>query len=160
MIPHLTITLENEENFLQFAAEFSQNFLKALQTQCCVVFLEGELGVGKTNFVRGFLRGLGYLDLVTSPTYGFVQSYELQGQVRVIHHFDLYRISHPELFESMGFSDYFTDNTLCFIEWPTQGGAFLPKPNIHIHIENKLNKRCLRISADSKYGQSLLSFKQ
>lgn len=137
------IQVEGESAMLEFAANFAKQLIPQLQSICYTIFLEGDLGAGKTTFVRGFLLGLGYFEVVKSPTFTFVESYELLD--RVIHHFDLYRISDPAVLESRGLRDYFIDSALCFIEWPKNGGKYLPKPDIVIHIEGTGNQRRLKI---------------
>ena len=140
---HIILEIEGEHAMLGFAANFAKYLMLNLQRRCCTVFLEGELGAGKTTFVRGFLQSLGYSEVVKSPTFTFVESYKLSG--RIIHHFDLYRISRPEMLEDRGVRDYFLDNMLCFIEWPKQGAAYLPKADIVIQIEGSGNQRRLNI---------------
>lgn len=137
------IQIKNETELLKFAAGFAQHILPTLSPQCCTVHLQGALGAGKTTFVRGFLQGLGYAGMVKSPTFIFVESYALQ--VKTVHHFDFYRLTDPELFELKGFRDYFTSDTLCFIEWPLRAGHYLPKADIPIFIEGIGEGRCLDI---------------
>ena len=138
-----TLQLKNESELLEVAANFAKQLLPTLGSPCCTVFLHGDLGAGKTTFVRGFLQGLGYAEPVKSPTFTFVESYALSG--KIIHHFDFYRITDPELFELRGFRDYFINNSICLIEWPSQGEGYLPKADISIFIEGVGEQRCLKI---------------
>lgn len=80
------------------------------------VLLTGELGAGKTTFVRGILKGMGYHGIVVSPTFSLVESYPI-GAVN-IHHFDLYRLENERELELIGFRDYFTEENIVIIEWP------------------------------------------
>ena len=92
------------------------------------IYLEGPLGAGKTTFVKGFLRGLGYMHAVKSPTYTLVETYALNEIVFL--HADLYRIKDPIELENMGFRDYFNPNTISLIEWASHAKGWLPKPDI------------------------------
>ncbi|MFU8787925.1 MAG: tRNA (adenosine(37)-N6)-threonylcarbamoyltransferase complex ATPase subunit type 1 TsaE [Methylobacter sp.] len=102
----------------------------------CLVFLQGDLGAGKTTLVRGVLRAAGYTGAVKSPTYTLVEEYSLNG--RKLFHFDLYRVADPEELEWIGIRDYFDQDCLCFIEWPDKGNGFLPQPDrvISLAVEN------------------------
>ncbi|MGZ8224195.1 MAG: tRNA (adenosine(37)-N6)-threonylcarbamoyltransferase complex ATPase subunit type 1 TsaE [Methylobacter sp.] len=103
----------------QFGAE-----LWTLLPSKCLIFLQCDLGAGKTTLVRGFLRAAGYSGTVKSPTYALVEDYLING--RKIFHFDLYRLTDPEELEWIGIRDYFDQDCVCFIEWPERGQGFLP----------------------------------
>lgn len=97
-----------------------------------VVFLQGDLGAGKTTLVRAILQGLGYTGHVKSPTFTLVEPYHLHYDV---YHFDLYRIKAPAELEDIGWRDYFHGNSICLIEWPEKAGNLLPKPTWSIRLE-------------------------
>ena len=120
----------NEKEMLKVATEYVRT-LKA----GTVIFLHGDLGAGKTTFVKGILRALGYEGNVKSPTYTLVENYEFDEFN--IYHFDLYRLADPEELEWIGVRDYFNENSISFIEWPEKGEGFLMKPDVDIHIKYK-----------------------
>lgn len=107
-----------------------------------VIFLRGELGAGKTTLVRGLLRAAGYTGTVKSPTYTLVEEYWIAK--RRVCHFDLYRLHDPAELEWMGFADYLDDSTLCIIEWPEQGGEYLPLPDMSLYLDYSGTGRLLR----------------
>ena len=98
-----------------------------------IIFLEGELGAGKTTISRGILRGFGYEGVVASPTYTLLELYELT--VHRVAHFDLYRITGAKDLEGIGFRDYLDGQTICLIAWPENSAEFLPPPNLRIILE-------------------------
>ena len=97
-----------------------------------VVFLDGDLGAGKTTLARGILRGLNYAGAVTSPTYTLVERYDAGG--RAVYHFDLYRLEGPAELEATGLRDWLDGEAIILIEWPERGGDALPAPDIRVDI--------------------------
>ena len=103
-----------------------------------MVYLQGDLGSGKTTFVRGILTAMGCQTQIKSPTYTLVETYEMPKGV--VHHFDLYRLEHPEELEFVGGREYFSES-LCFVEWPEKGLGWLPKPDLLIELAVQGNTR-------------------
>lgn len=92
-----------------------------------VVHVSGELGVGKTVFVRGACRALGVTGPVTSPTYTVGNLYRTAAGA--VAHLDLYRSAGVTVEEAADLEPYF-DGTICFVEWPDAGAAMLPPPRL------------------------------
>jgi tRNA threonylcarbamoyladenosine biosynthesis protein TsaE len=116
-----------------------------------LVFLNGELGAGKTTLVRGVLRGAGYTGAVKSPTFTIVEEYTIAEQK--ILHFDLYRLTDPEELEWIGIGDYLAQNSLCFIEWPTLGQGFLPEPDLIVNLAIQGKARSAELLFNSKNSE-------
>ena len=144
------IYLENEQATEQLAAE-----LAALCHQATVIYLQGDLGAGKTAFSRGFIHALGYVGRVKSPTYTLVEPYEV-GSWRIFH-FDLYRLCDPEELEFIGIRDYFESDCLCLIEWPDKGAGLLAAADLSISIEFNPVGRTYLISGLTEHGQQLVA---
>jgi len=118
------------------------------------IYLDGELGTGKTTLVRGLIRALGHMGAVKSPTFALVEPYRIED--KDIYHFDLYRLSDPEELEYMGLRDYFTPSSLCLVEWPEKGGRMLPAPDLLLKLEHDGASRDVSISAATESGEFMI----
>lgn len=103
-----------------------------------IVCIDGDLGVGKTVFTKGFAEGLGVGDDVVSPTFTIIQEYT-DGRLPM-YHFDVYRIGHPDEMYDIGYEEYFYGDGVCLVEWSSRIEELLPEESIHINIEKDLEK--------------------
>lgn len=122
--------------------------------QGIIVFLNGDLGAGKTTLTRGFVQGMGHVGNVKSPTYTLVEPYDLQDWQ--VYHFDLYRLADPEELEYMGIRDYFNSNCCSFIEWPEKGQGMLPKADMIIDLVYLDEQRQVSLQANTPLGEQLV----
>lgn len=118
------------------------------------LYLKGELGAGKTTFVRGLLRGLGYQDKVKSPTYTLVEPYDLERFT--IYHFDLYRFKDEHEWDDAGFREYFNNQSVCLVEWPEKAGHILPQPDISIELSHQSFGRHIHLVSFTSIGTECL----
>ena len=126
------ITLSDEAATLACGARFASTLLPGLN-----IYLHGDLGTGKTTFVRGVLHGLGYIGKVKSPTYTLVEIYQLEQSLISaynVYHFDLYRFIDEDEWDAAGFREYFNPQSICMIEWPEKAEHILPEPDIHVQL--------------------------
>ena len=104
----------------------------------------GEMGAGKTTFIKAVCNFLKVEDIVSSPTFAIINEYSTEDNKQVFH-FDFYRLKNTgELFD-IGYEDYFFSNNYCFIEWPEKIEAFLPEGTIRVNIsvDRKNNSRLI-----------------
>lgn len=120
-----------------------------------VVYLEGDLGAGKTTLVRGLLRKLGAGGAVKSPTYTLVEPYVISGLN--LYHFDFYRFKAPEEFLDAGLDEYFSSDGLCLVEWPERAQPYLPSADLRIRLALDGGGRRAGIEAVSARGRQWLS---
>lgn len=145
-----SLTLSDEAATLACAARVARS-----SGQDMTIYLHGDLGAGKTTFVRGYLRALGVSGHVKSPTFTVVEPYQLpQGTA---YHFDLYRIVDPEELELLGVRDYFAPNAFVLVEWPERGGGVLPQPDLTVHLDYAGSARHLTLRAVTDKGCEVLA---
>ena len=118
-----------------------------------VVHLLGDLGAGKTTFVRGVLQGLGHHGPVTSPTYTLVEIYHLPPWQ--VFHLDLYRLNRAHELELIGLRDMMTRQTVMLVEWPEKGQGVLPPADYTLQFDYTPTGRRVAIRlADGVAGRS------
>ena len=120
-----------------------------------VIYLQGDLGSGKTTLVRAMLHAIGYAGKVKSPTYTLVEQYEVAG----LHfrHFDLYRFRDEAEWETAGLRDEFNGRNICLIEWPEKAMGLAPSADLQISLEILPRGRNARIHATTRTGRECLS---
>lgn len=127
----LSVTTSSENETMLVGEKLAKTANKGV-----VFTLVGDLGAGKTHFVKGFVKGLGCDELVTSPTFTLLNVYE--GGKFPVYHFDMYRLSSKEEGEELGFNEYFDLKTLdgiVFVEWPSQVEGMIKCSHIEIRID-------------------------
>lgn len=103
-----------------------------------VFAFRGDMGAGKTTFIKAICEQLGVEDVINSPTFAIVNEYR-SGSGELIYHFDFYRINKPEEAYDFGYEDYFYSGALCFIEWPEKVEDLLPPDSVDVFIEESDN---------------------
>ena len=135
----------------EYATEkFGRLLAEAIGLEGAVVFLHGNLGMGKTTLCRGVMGFWGHQGAVKSPTYTLVEPYIFEGVQ--IYHFDLYRLGDPEELEFLGIRDYFEERACCLIEWPEKGAGMLPVADLELFLTEKKPGREIKWSKNTQKG--------
>ena len=137
-----------EQELEVFANKFASDLHLPL-----VVWLQGDLGAGKTSFARALIHALGYKGRVKSPTYGLLEQYQI-ASLQVLH-MDLYRINDPGELEFLGLGDLLDDKTILLIEWPDRGGDWLPEPDFIFEFGYASEGRDLHWIACTKLARTI-----
>lgn len=110
-----------------------------------IFVFEGDMGAGKTTFIKVLAKALGIKELVSSPTFSIVNEYEAEGNT--FYHFDFYRIKNLQEAYDIGYEEYFYSGDTCFIEWPEKVEELLPEHYIKVEIKMlSENERLLSIN--------------
>lgn len=134
----ISIKIDNIDNLPQAA----NSFLSHIDHRKVFAF-HGEMGAGKTTFIKALCDVLGVEDIVNSPTFAIVNEYTTREQ-DIVYHFDCYRIDTPEEAYDFGAEDYLYSGNLCLIEWPQNIETLLPDDTRHVFIaENPDGTRTL-----------------
>ena len=157
------ISLKDESATLEFGARLAAATFKApppdgdavalgvgIPHTGGTIYLQGDLGAGKTTLTRGFMRAFGYTGAVKSPTYTLVEPYEFE--LCNIYHFDLYRLADPEEVAYLGTDEYFAPSNLCLIEWAEKGAKWLPGADLVIDIATEGTGRRLTCQSLTEKG--------
>ena len=127
----MEITIDSIDNIREAARQFVGNMGDA-----SVFAFYGNMGAGKTTFIKAVCEELGVEDVITSPTFAIVNEYRSEETGELIYHFDFYRIKKLEEVYDMGYEDYFYSGALCFIEWPELIEELLPEDAVKVEIEH------------------------
>jgi tRNA threonylcarbamoyladenosine biosynthesis protein TsaE len=128
-------------------SEAAQKFLRFAEADKIFLFT-GEMGVGKTTFIKAVCREIGVFDTVSSPTYSIVNEYQYdEGK---IYHFDFFRIKTESEAYDIGFEEYLHSGSYCFIEWPEKIRGLWPSDYVEIAIEQDIDMQ--RIIKAEKVG--------
>jgi tRNA threonylcarbamoyladenosine biosynthesis protein TsaE len=136
MTTGLTITLPD----LQATITLGSNIANALTPGTCI-YINGELGVGKTTLVRAILQALGVTGHIKSPTFALVEEYECEKFQ--LYHFDLYRLNDAAELENLGIRDYASSDAVLIFEWAEKGGTQIPAADLQIDMH---------LGADGRYA--------
>ena len=133
------LTLSSLEDTRKLGQELAKEILKRKGEAAFVVFLDGDLGTGKTTLVKEIIFALGVKEKVKSPTFTIIEPYELNNEN--IYHIDLYRIIDPTELEIIGLREYLNEsNAIIFIEWPEKSYGYLKKFDLKISLKHSSEK--------------------
>jgi tRNA threonylcarbamoyladenosine biosynthesis protein TsaE len=124
-----------------------------------VIYLEGNLGAGKTTLVRGLLRGLGHTGKVRSPTYTLVEIYSVRrlDLSLAVYHFDFYRLNQPEEYLEAGLEEYFRSDAVCLVEWPDKAAPHVPAADMSVALDFEVDGRRAVVRAATERGRQCLN---
>ena len=143
------LTLSSLEDTKKLGQELAKEILKRKGEASFVVFLDGDLGTGKTTLVKEIIFALGVKEKVKSPTFTIIEPYELNNEN--IYHVDLYRIIDPSELEIIGLREYLNESkAIIFIEWPEKSYGYLKKFDLKISLKHlSENERKCRIELNT-----------
>ncbi len=113
-----------------------------------VLFLQGDLGAGKTTFTQGLAEGLNIKECVNSPTFVLISEY-LSGRLP-LYHMDLYRIEEETQLFDLGVEDYFFGNGVCVVEWPNIAEAFFPESYAIFRLSHMGHERGIELMIEGR----------
>ena len=133
------LTLSSLEDTKNLGKEIAKEILKRKDKSAFIVFLDGDLGTGKTTLVKEIIFALGIKEKVKSPTFTIIEPYELND--KNIYHIDLYRMNDPSELEIIGLREYLNESeAIIFIEWPEKSFGFLKKFDLKISLKHSSEK--------------------
>ena len=120
-----------------------------------VVYLEGDLGAGKSTLARALLRALGVAGAIRSPTYTLVERYPVPGGEAA--HLDLYRLAAASELDFLGLDELSAEAGLWLVEWPERGEGGLPAPDLRLRLAVEGSGRRIRLAPGSPEGEAWLA---
>lgn len=151
---HLTLALSDEAATLALGAALATGLAPGM-----AIWLEGDLGAGKTTLVRGLLRAAGETGPVKSPSYALLEVHVVSGLN--FYHFDFYRFNQAEEYLDAGLDEYFSESGICLVEWPDKAAPYLPAPDMRIELRvgsgASAAGRIARLTAVSARGRTCLA---
>jgi tRNA threonylcarbamoyladenosine biosynthesis protein TsaE len=154
---HLELLLGDAHATEILGAALAQAYLRG-GAGGAVVYLQGELGAGKTTCARSLLRTLGAAGVIRSPTYTLVEVYQPRGITCV--HVDLYRLQGPSDVAELGLRDYFDGECLLLVEWPEKGRSVLPPADLDLVLRYHEEARRASLDAPTARGRQWLKLLQ
>ena len=127
--------MELKINSLEEISAVAEEFIRLAMQEDTVFAFNGQMGAGKTTFVKALCEALGVSEPVTSPTFAIVNEYRSDETGELIYHFDFYRIKKLEEAYDMGCEDYFYSGAVCLIEWPELVEDLLPGNTVWVDIK-------------------------
>jgi tRNA threonylcarbamoyladenosine biosynthesis protein TsaE len=124
-----TIIIQN----IKTIGEAAQEFIRLMDGRTVFAF-NGQMGAGKTTFIKSVCMALGVSDVINSPTFAIVNEYRSDISGSLIYHFDFYRINTVQEACNIGTEDYLASGALCFIEWPEKVESLLPEDTVFVEI--------------------------
>jgi tRNA threonylcarbamoyladenosine biosynthesis protein TsaE len=121
-----------------------------------VIYLQGELGAGKTALVRALLRSCGVQGRIKSPSYALLETYKVSSLY--FYHLDFYRFKNPQEWQEAGFRDLFHSNAVVLIEWPEKADGLLPQPDLLINLLYEGEGRIVNIDAYTQKGLACVNY--
>ena len=134
----------NNENELDF---ISKEIFEKFKSK--VFLFYGEMGVGKTAFIKSICKHLNVIDVVSSPTFSIVNQY-VNDQDEFIYHFDFYRTNNKNEIFDIGYEEYLFSDSFCFIEWPERLDNLLPNKYLDIKMKLRDGNRVIKIKEINK----------
>lgn len=140
----MKIIVQSEDQLPQAAKQLLANFPNEK-----IFAFHGDLGAGKTTFIKVLCEQLGVSDTMSSPSFSLVNEYR-SAQNQPIYHFDLYRLKSPQEAFDIGMEEYLYSGNYCFVEWPERAEEILPDNTIHVTIREIDGAREIIANSNSK----------